>query len=47
LPDRKRRGKLLEKGVRIPGTGVLFNTHIAEPPGSEMSVAQCVKKYGL
>ena len=24
LPDCKRRGKLLEKGVRIPGTGNVF-----------------------
>jgi len=24
LPDRKRRGKLLEKWVRIPGTGSVF-----------------------
>jgi hypothetical protein len=28
LPDRKSRGKLLEKGVRIPGTGMCFDTHI-------------------
>jgi len=24
LPDRKSRGKLQEKGVRIPGTGSVF-----------------------
>ena len=25
LPDRKSRGKLQEKGVRIPGTGSVFH----------------------
>ena len=25
LPDRKSRGKLKEKGVRIPGTGSVFH----------------------